>query len=1244
VGETTSTQWSTGTLLPEKTYYWRVRAYRICGKYSSYPTAKYFYSQDTLAPRPNPSTWATVPQPDGADSISMAATAATDRSTPIQYYFDEISENPGGSDSGWQPSSTYIDTGLSVGIQYTYRVRTRDSILNTGNWSTSETATPEGDTSPPVPNPLTWASVPVAGGIDNISMTATTATDACDVEYYFANVTDPCHDSGWQDETTYDDTGLDDLTQYCYRVRARDKSPNQNTGNWSTTECDTTEDGTAPTPDPMTWETLPYAIGCDFIAMTATAASDANVVEYYFANVTDPCHDSGWQDDTTYIDPNLAENTEYCYRVKARDKSANQNETDWSTTSPCATTAECETIWQFAVLSDSQGSDNGVNTAMLSELATEIASQPNVDLVLVAGDLVDGYTDQSTLESQFNTWITTMEPIYTSDIEVYPVRGNHDVGDPCDPCCCVAAWNNVFDLPDNGPTTPSDERNLTYSFEHRNAFFVGLDEFVTPHHVNQIWLNSELSANDRPHIFTFGHEPAFRAFDEPGRDALDSDPCSRDAFWTSLENTGSRVYFCGHDHFYNLAKTNNDSDPNDDVYQCINGPAGGDIRIGWPGTYPGDHSDYAVENWEQHHAEARGYVLVTVNCGTVDVLWMERVGTEVYQPKKTWRYTVSAGDDSVAPTPDPMTWETVPFSTESTSASMTATTASDISGVEYYFDETSDNSGGSDSVWQDSPIYEDIGLSELTEYIYRVKARDESCNWNETSWSSSEPVTTPADVNVPAPDPAIWGSEPNANDEHSISMAASTGSDPSGVEYYFAETSGNLGGADSGWQPDVSYTDMGLLEGTEYTYQVMMQDQSVNKNAGLVSLAASATTYDYTAPRPDPSTWAIVPYATSATSISMRATPASDPSGVEYYFDCTGGGGNDSSWRSNPTYEDTGLQPGTQYTYTVKVRDKSSPTPEERNETGVSTAESATTQDGTPPAPNPATWASMPSADDEHSVSMTATTGSDSSGVQYYFEETSSNPGGDDSGWQPASSYTDIDLTEATQYAYRVRMRDESVNLNTGAWSTSENVTTPDDTAPAPSPATWASVPSASGIDSVIMTVTSGSDPSGVEYYFANITDPCHNSDWQDETTYEDTGLDDLTQYTYRVRARDKSLSQNATDWSSSESATTLDGTAPTPNPMTWSTMPYVTGSTSISMTAATASDPSGVEYRFECTLGGGHHSAWQVSNTYEDTGLITGTTYKYRLKARDQSVNHNETGWSQPNHRCLVLQYRGCY
>ena len=80
---------------------------------------------------------------------------------------------------------------------------------------------------------------------------------------------------------------------------------------------------------------------------------------------------------------------------------------------------------------------------------------------------------------------------------------------------------------------------------------------------------------------------------------------------------------------------------------------------------------------------------------------------------------------------------------------------------------------------------------------------------------------------------------------------------------------------------------------------------------------------------------------------------------------------------------------------------------------------------------------------------------------------------------------------------------------------------------------------------------------------------------------------------------------------------------------MTWASPPAPAGPTSITMTATTATDTSGVRYYFECTAGGGNDSGWLDTPTYVDTGLTPDTLYTYRVKATDKAVPPNETGWS---------------
>ncbi len=286
--------------------------------------------------------------------------------------------------------------------------------------------------------------------------------------------------------------------------------------------------------------------------------------------------------------------------------------------------------WTFIAVGDSRGSDDGVNAAILSDLAAEIVIQ-NPVLVVFPGDLVNGYVDQATLEAQLLTWRDLMQPVYDAGIGLYPVRGNHDVGSPAG----TTAWNNVFSgpyaLPANGP---AGEENLTFAVAHENALFLGLDQYITSHRVNQDWIDGQLAANTAPHVFAFGHEPAFEV---DHTDCLDDYPANRDAFWLSLENAGGRVYFAGHDHFYDHALADDDGDPNNNVHQLVVGTAGAPL-YSWSGGYNGDNGDYTLENLR--HARAYGYVLVVIDDFDVTLTWIRRVGAGTFEPREQWSYRV----------------------------------------------------------------------------------------------------------------------------------------------------------------------------------------------------------------------------------------------------------------------------------------------------------------------------------------------------------------------------------------------------------------------------------------------------------------------------------------------------------------------------------------------------------------------------------------------------------------------------
>ena len=276
------------------------------------------------------------------------------------------------------------------------------------------------------------------------------------------------------------------------------------------------------------------------------------------------------------------------------------------------------------------------------------------------------------------------------------------------------------------------------------------------------------------------------------------------------------------------------------------------------------------------------------------------------------------------------------------------------------------------------------------------------------------------------------------------------------------------------------------------------------------------------APTPNPMTWAKAPGDASRNTISMSATVAvsTDDSTAEYYFDAVTPGGHDSGWQTSPNYTDTNLTAGTTYSYRVKARNSANLV-----ETDFSDARSATTlpPDRTPPAPDPATWATEPHIPVPSTVRMVATTASDESGVEYYFECTSN--AAYSSGWQDSPIYEAESLPKGA-YSFVARARDKSPNHNTTGDSTEVTL---DLAAPTPDPMKWQSPPDevygGSGAFNdfwAVMTAAEASDPAGgVQYFFLCTTESDFNSGWQDSPTYQVKIGRSGQLHRFRVKARD---------------------------------------------------------------------------------------------------------------------------
>ncbi|KYK21402.1 hypothetical protein AYK21_04870 [Thermoplasmatales archaeon SG8-52-2] len=294
-----------------------------------------------------------------------------------------------------------------------------------------------------------------------------------------------------------------------------------------------------------------------------------------------------------------------------------------------------------------------------------------------------------------------------------------------------------------------------------------------------------------------------------------------------------------------------------------------------------------------------------------------------------------AAPDNDPPTPNPLTWSTEPYETSSSSITMVATIASDETPpISYFFNETTGNSGGTDSSWQSGDYnYTDNGLSENTQYGYEVKSRDSNTTPNEGSYST--PISYEyTDVDPPTNEEISFSGNVtwiNAT----VAQPPNPTSDSTGSYFNWI-----TGGADnSGWQNGIYYHNRtGLSENTEYGCQVRYRNgdaDASNYNP------AEQTVYTYCNP-PTDGEFSIDSHGINWMNMSVANPPNPTSGSTAAYFECITGGALDSGWITDSSsgryyYNASGLSGGTTYGFRVKYR----------NGDGVDTSYTSEKQDTT---------------------------------------------------------------------------------------------------------------------------------------------------------------------------------------------------------------------------------------------------------------------------------------------------------
>jgi len=268
-----------------------------------------------------------------ANQINLSWSAATDNVGLKEYRVERCNNRPGtpACSNFLQITSvtttSFSNTGLTDGMDYTYRIRAMDTSGNLGGYSITATATTPDITPPTPPTGLTAT----AFASNRIDLSWTASTDNVGVTAYQVQ---RCQGAGCTPTliatvtgTSYNDTQRIASTTYTYRVRATDAAGNLSGFSSSVSRA------TPAAPADATLPTIPTSLTATAVSptqvnLTWTASTDNLLLSYYeversfnngpYTVISAPAT-------TTFTDNTAITGVTYIYRVRAVDGSNNKS-------------------------------------------------------------------------------------------------------------------------------------------------------------------------------------------------------------------------------------------------------------------------------------------------------------------------------------------------------------------------------------------------------------------------------------------------------------------------------------------------------------------------------------------------------------------------------------------------------------------------------------------------------------------------------------------------------------------------------------------------------------------------------------------------------------------------------------------------------------------------------------------------------------------------------------------------------
>jgi fibronectin type 3 domain-containing protein len=271
--------------------------------------------------------------PVSSSRIDLAWSAATDN-VGVTGYSLERCQGAGCTNFAQiasQSATTFIDTALTPGTTYRYRVRAGDATSNFSGYAVSNVTTYAGSDSeaPSAPTGLTTSGVtPTQVTLNWDASTDNTAVTAYRVERCQSAACTNFTQIATTTSASLNESGLSPGTVYRYRVRAADAVPNL--GAYSSVVSVTTLAGSGDTVPPQPPGSLnATAHSANRINLSWAAAVDNVAVVSYFVErcvgtgCTNPSQIAALGAVLSYEDTGLAGGTTYRYRVRAADADGN---------------------------------------------------------------------------------------------------------------------------------------------------------------------------------------------------------------------------------------------------------------------------------------------------------------------------------------------------------------------------------------------------------------------------------------------------------------------------------------------------------------------------------------------------------------------------------------------------------------------------------------------------------------------------------------------------------------------------------------------------------------------------------------------------------------------------------------------------------------------------------------------------------------------------------------------------------